>query len=193
MQRTDIINRLIKHFDYKKYLEIGVRFPESNFNKIDIEYKRGIDPNYPNQNVYHMTSDEYFCTDNVENFDIIFIDGLHTDEQVDKDIKNSLNILNDNGTIVLHDCNPPTINHQPSDGSWNGTVWKSFVKLRCSRTDLEMMVVDADWGCGIVRRGKQSLYKNDPQLQLEYEYFNIYRKEILNLISIEQFEKKYPV
>ena len=34
MKRTDIINHLIKKNDYKRYLEIGVRNPDENLNKI---------------------------------------------------------------------------------------------------------------------------------------------------------------
>ena len=52
-----------------------------------------------------MTSDEFF-EQNKEKFDIVFIDGLHHSEQVYKDILNSLNILNEDGTIICHDMNP---------------------------------------------------------------------------------------
>ena len=50
-----------------------------------------------------MTSDEYFSKFK-DKFDIIFIDGLHHYEQVKKDIFNSLEILNSNGIILMHDC-----------------------------------------------------------------------------------------
>ena len=58
-----------------------------------------------------MTSDEFF-SQNKETFDLIFIDGLHIHEQVLKDIDNSLNVLNENGVILLHDCLPAKIWHQ---------------------------------------------------------------------------------
>jgi|GEM_PF-4350874 hypothetical protein len=35
---------------------------------------------------------------------------------------------------------------------WNGTTWCGFVNLRATRPDLEMCVIDIDWGCGIVRQ-----------------------------------------
>lgn len=51
---------------------------------------------------YKMTSDEYFskCTDL---FDLIFLDGWHQYDQTKKDIKNSLNHLNQDGIIACHD------------------------------------------------------------------------------------------
>ncbi len=71
-----------------------------------------------------------------------FIDGLHTEEQVDKDVENSLKHLSPNGTIMLHDCNPPTEWHQRSyedfcsnPCEWNGTCWRSVVKLK-QRSDI---------------------------------------------------------
>jgi predicted O-methyltransferase YrrM len=41
---------------------------------------------------------------NTKKFDIVFVDGLHIEEQSTKDIHNALKVLNENGTIVVHDC-----------------------------------------------------------------------------------------
>ena len=51
-------------------------------------------------------------------FDLIFIDGLHLANQVQKDIENSLKFIKDEGFIVLHDCNPPSEYHQREDYSY---------------------------------------------------------------------------
>ena len=107
--RYDIINHLIKHYNYSSYLEIGTRKTKDNFDKILIKKKECIDPKPLSKLItYRMTSDKAFEIIKKKNktFDIIFIDGLHLSEQVDIDIKNSLDILNDNGIIILHDCNP---------------------------------------------------------------------------------------
>ena len=45
-------------------------------------------------------------------YDVIFIDGLHLEKQVIKDIGHALQHLNKNGTIVLHDCKPGSKFHQ---------------------------------------------------------------------------------
>lgn len=188
MKRTDIINHLIKKNNYRRYLEIGVRDPESNLNLINIEHKDGVDPagrcNYP------MTSDDFFeqLDENVT-YDIIFIDGLHLDYQVEKDITNSLKHLNEGGTIVMHDCSPIKEEHQVEEyvigTTWNGTTWKAYVKFRMTDENLSMFVVDTDHGVGVITKGKQTLYpKSDI---LDFKLLNENRKEILNLITPEQF------
>ena len=120
--RIDIINFLSNRFDYKSYLEIGLRHPWECFDHINCELKDSVDPGYETDNniaKYKYTSDSFFSMldnslldkPNDYKWDIIFIDGLHTADQVERDIINSLNHLSDNGSIVLHDCNPPTEYH----------------------------------------------------------------------------------
>jgi len=202
MNRWDIINHLIQKNNYKNYLEIGVRWPNDTFNKINISHKDGVDPEPRGHEVnYPVTSDEFFELikghDKIK-YDIIFIDGLHLMEQVDKDIENSLNHLTDDGVIVMHDCNPITEFRQREEyevngefPSWNGTVWKSWVKLRCSRSDLEMSVVDSDEGCGVIKKGKQKVWdKESVEKCIEYSYLDKHRNDLLNLISVGEFHGK---
>lgn len=194
MKRFDIINSLIKKFDYKIYLEIGVRRAEDCFDKINVTDKDAVDPNPLSKKInYPMTSDEFF-KDNKKMYDIIFIDGLHQEYQVDIDIKESLKILNEEGTIVIHDCNPASKHRQTetsNGGSWNGTVWKSFVKLRFTNPNLNMFTINTDQGCGIVRRGVQEvLDQNKYKYFWTYPIFVRYRKLFLNLISPEEFTKR---
>ena len=60
--RSHIINHLIEKYDCKNYLEIGVRKPHRNFDKIKIENKVGVDPapKTTNKNIYIGTSDDFF-------------------------------------------------------------------------------------------------------------------------------------
>jgi len=188
MKRTDIINHLIKKNNYKRYLEIGVRNPDENLNKITVEHKDGVDPagncNYP------IPSDDFFNQLDIDvKYDIIFIDGLHLDYQVEQDITNSLKHLNQGGTIVMHDCNPIKEEHQVEEyvvgKTWNGTTWKAYVKFRMTDENLSMCVVDTDHGVGIINKGKQTLYpKSDV---LNFKLLDENRKEILNLITPEKF------
>lgn len=202
-KRYDLINYLIEQFGYQSYLEIGVRNQADCFDRVKCGYKESIDPNPRSGTVvtYRMTSDEAFALihQKEQTYDIIFIDGLHLEEQVDRDIVNSLQALNENGTLVMHDCNPPNKFMQREkfevNGKfppWNGTVWKSYVKLRF-REDLEVRVVDTDWGCGIVRRGKQQVYAENflPTVHLTYQFLDWDRKNLLNLISVEEFYQKF--
>jgi hypothetical protein len=186
MKRYDIINHLINLFGYKSYLEIGVKDPRKNFNRIKIGDKEGVDP--AGKCKYVMTSDEFFSK-NEKSYDIIFIDGLHRDYQVYEDINNSLNFLKTNGTIVVHDCNPARESYQTEEfngGRWTGTVWKAWVFLRATRSDLSMAVVDCDYGVGIIQSGFQRPL-NIKKQNVNYQYLRKRRKKILNLISPEQF------
>lgn len=81
---------------------------------------------------YCLTSDEFFEL-NKSTFDLIFIDRLQHNDQVYRDIINSLNCLNEHGTIVVHDCNPENEASQivpQQEEIWTGDVWRAWVKLR---------------------------------------------------------------
>jgi hypothetical protein len=194
MTRTDIINNFIQKFGYKSYLEIGTQNPNGNFNQIDIKNKYSVEPFPPsglNANDYSFvgTSDQYFDFISPDTkFDIIFIDGLHHYQQVLKDIENSLNHLSENGTIVCHDCLPTTEKMQERDdhgGEWTGDVWKAIAKLRVETIDLDIKVVDTDYGCGIIRRGTNIPYVTNENYKT-YTFFNSNKQELMNVISKEQ-------
>ena len=199
MNKYEIMNKIIKKYDYVNYLEIGVRHPDGNFNLIDIEHKDGVDPVPMGDNGevnYPITSDEFFefIKNHDIKYDLIFIDGLHLYEQVLKDISNSLNHLTDNGTIVLHDCNPITEARQVDEydgySAWNGTTWKAWVEYRCKRDDLDMFVIDADEGCGVIRKGSQEVWDKAPLNKcIQYSYLENNRNKLLNLINLTEFEK----
>ena len=201
MTRIDIINTLITKHNYKTYLEIGVRNPNDCLNHINCDLKHGVDPgvegDYPV--TFNMTSDEFFHI-NTSTYDIIFIDGLHIDEQVERDIINSLNVLSKNGTIVLHDCNPPQIHHAREDygdhstsagGNWNGTTWKAIVKVRSEINDIYTSVVDTDWGVGIIQKSETPNMIVNDNPYFSYNKFSENRKHYLNLISPEEFFYQY--
>ena len=193
MKRTDIINKLIKFHGYQSYLEIGVD-DGINIKAINIAEKTGVDPD-PKTKIYYpeiisTTSDDFFKNNN-KTFDIIFIDGLHHADQVYKDIYNSLHFLNSGGTIVLHDMLPtdegmlavPRI-----QSVWTGDCWQAFVTVRSENKDLAMQVVNTDFGCGIICKGKQELisYK-----KLDYSSFVANKQEWMNIISVDDFNKKF--
>ena len=207
MTRTDILNYLAKKNNAQTYLEIGVRIAKHNFDKINIKNKIGVDPGVEGvaEATHIMTSDVFFEKNN-EFFDIIFIDGLHEATQVERDINNSLKFLTPNGYIVCHDLNPLIEGHQlplddtrrklfvkeqkekgnPSYGAWNGDCWKAWVKFRTTAKDLEMFVVDTDYGCGVLKRGHQKTI-NTTEQDMNFLNFEKNKKEWLNLISVNEF------
>lgn len=207
--RFDIINFLIKNFNREThYLEIGVRNPEVNFDKINSVNKYSVDPCIELKNVpvdFIMTSDTFFKKLNNNEvlsskikFDVIFIDGLHLAEQVHRDISNSLRFLKDDGFIVMHDCNPPSEYHasenysyrlSPAKDYWNGTTWKAFVKFRENK-EYYSCCIDTDWGVGVISKrinlGKSSCIANP---FYEFNTLDLNRKESLNLMSFDRFKE----
>jgi hypothetical protein len=213
LSRTEIINRLIQATKKENsvYLEIGVRNPADNFNHICAEKKYSVDPGIEfeaNPVDFKLTSDAFFeqlktgkIRDKNLLFDVIFIDGLHTAEQVYKDILNSLDFIQPNGFIVLHDCNPPSEWHaretyayeiSPAMNYWNGTTWKGYVKA-LEIAGISGCCVDSDWGVGILSK---SMDFGQPEKIAnpfyEFTVFDADRKQQLNLISIDRFEELFP-
>ena len=189
MTRTDIINKFIEKYNYKSYLEIGVQ-AGVNFRQVNIADKTGVDPDPKSAATIHKTSDDFFMT-NEKKFDIIFIDGLHLEEQVIQDCLNSLNCLNYGGVIIWHDCLPTTEHMQVREmhnGAWTGDVWKGWCHFRAF-PDLEMFVVDTDYGCGVMRKGTQEgIFINADEMTWN-EYKENY-KEWLNVINVDEFLKR---
>ena len=147
VQKVHNINHLIKTNKFTKYLEIGVDDPAGNFHQVICEHKHSVDPcfEFKTDDVdFKNTSDDFFeLLDNDKldlpkdyKWDVVFVDGLHISDQVERDINNALNHLSPNGFILVHDGNPPSINHAREDyhigngnrAPWNGTVWK-YIQL----------------------------------------------------------------
>lgn len=204
MQRFDIINHFIEKHNFTNYLEIGV-FDGSCIKNIKATHIDGVDPGHegivhPMVN-YPLTSDGFFelIKNNPEiKYDIIFIDGLHESDQVDRDILNSLKHSIDNGIITMHDCNPPTRQHaQVPRGQqieWNGDTYKSFLKSRINNPQHKHFVIDDDWGVGVIlkNQGDNPIDKHELQQGIDsWDYFNLNRTKLLNIISVDEFKNTY--
>lgn len=193
--RTALINHLARVHGLRSCLEIGVR-SGANYAKLEFADKTGVDPDPAAQADFVMTSDEYFDRHCDRQFDLVFVDGLHTGDQVRRDIENALAHLSPDGFVLAHDLNPPTAFHAREvyevDGKfppWNGTSWQGYAQLRRTRDDLEMCVVDTDWGVGVIRRGSQQTIDCPVET---YDDLDRNRREILNLISVREFLERHP-
>ena len=221
MNREIVIQKIIDSIKAKRYLEIGV-FQGTTFQKIRCSRKVAVDPQFKislrskcryilrniGSKYREMTSNEYFARyKNKIPFDVAFIDGLHSYGQSLIDVMKTLDALGPDGVIVMHDCNPPTASAaQPADswehansmnlpgwtGAWNGDVWKTIVKLRSTRKDLQIFVLDCDYGLGIITRGtpETMLDISDEKIdRLSYEDLVSNRQKWLNLKPVEYLEK----
>jgi hypothetical protein len=157
----DVINNLLaSRAQPRAYLEIGVAQGEC-FQAIDAEHKLGVDPNSHYNGsagvVLAKASDTYFkenlSADFVEEFDVIFVDGLHTYEQSLRDAVNAYACLKDGGYLVMHDC-VPVDEHSASPewvtGTWMGEVWKTAAYIQ--RQTGRLFVHSFDCGVGVVQK-----------------------------------------
>lgn len=190
MIHDEIINLLITKFGYTSYLEIGTQNC-TNYNKIICKNKVGVDPD-PKRiflGVVRATSDEFFSNNSML-FGIIFIDGDHNADQVYRDIVNSLGCLKHNGTIVCHDMNPENEEMQEVPRRvkiWTGDSWKAWVRLEMK--GVEKFVIDTDFGVGIIRPKEGIKINYDQSMQeLSYQDLEKSRKNLLNLISVQEFK-----
>ena len=182
--RTSLINLLLATNSASRYLEIGCA-DNTNFDAVIAEQKVGIDPGAGG--THRMTSDEFFAGYASEPFDLIFIDGLHTYEQVAKDIRNSLRFLHHGGWILLHDMLPRDWleEHVPrlQDYYWTGDVWK--VGFELAQTDgVEFKIFKIDFGVGVLRTLMRNVRVPDLANELgdkrfPYLYENVHRLPIV--------------
>tara|TARA_Y100000590_G_C15336770_1_gene869877 strand:+ start:16 stop:735 length:720 start_codon:yes stop_codon:yes gene_type:complete len=190
--RKKIVQETIERKKYKSYLEIGC-FDDELFNHVNCEKKVGVDP-YTGGTL-RKTSDDFFL-ENKENFDCIFIDGLHHYKQVKKDIDNSLNYLNDDGIIFVHDCLPNNVFDQAiprCQYDWKGDVWKAIVECR-TIDQIDTYTCYADMGIGtILKRTNKNKLKIDivdfSKLKFS-DYFNNY-KEYMNVVDYNELKNLF--
>ena len=189
--RLEIVSEIIKKKKFSTYLEIGC-FDNQLFNQINID-KTGVDP-FKGGNI-KLKSDQFFKI-NKKKYDCIFIDGLHTYEQVKKDIVNSINCLNENGIIFIHDCLPNNVYEQNVPRStyiWNGDVWKAIVEMR-TKEDFQTYTINADYGIGVILKKKnQNLLKiNETNFKkLKFKDFFYNYKKWMNIIEYEEFKNLF--
>jgi hypothetical protein len=186
--RQAFINKSLNKFKNPKYLEIGV---DKNlvFNCIPLKMsdKYGVDPK--NGGNFKMTSDDFFLKNKDIKFDVIFIDGLHHYEQCQKDTINSINSLNKNGIIFIHDLLPQNkleeFVPQKQYSAWKGDVWKVAVELKNS-LNCTFKIINIDSGIGILKVHQNFQYKIMPELKdLRYDSFLKYYSK-LDIINSEE-------
>lgn len=213
MDREHVILQLMREKNLKNYLEIGV-FNGHIFFRVKSNFKLAVDPEfrfttgrkilktiinpYNRYNRYfEKPSDDFFTDDapkvlNGKKIDLALIDGMHEFDYALRDVENTLGYLNQQGIIVMHDCNPLTADAACSfadwkarnfTGTWNGDVWKTILQLR-TRPDINVFVLDCDHGLGVVtydKPEKQLHFTPEQIAAFTFEDLDKNRTEWLNL------------
>lgn len=189
MNRIGLIQGIFQKTKFQNYLEIGCSKGLS-FLPIKAKNKTAVDPFFQikikhkvkwyikeptnfNNTFFEEESDTFFLNrkahlENLGKLDVVLVDGLHTFRAALNDVLNSLNYLNKDGIIIMHDCYPshkasaaptklyPTLEEQKAIEGWTdewcGDVWKSIVYMRKHLSDvIDVCVINTDYGLGIVR------------------------------------------
>jgi len=84
------------------------------------------------------------------------------------------------------------INPPGFTGIWNGDVWKTIVYLRAARKDLNVFVLDCDFGLGIITKEPPEnilKYSADEVHNLSYDDLSKNRKTMLDLKEVTFLQK----
>ena len=185
--RIAVINLLCTGQRCENYLEIGCHTNEC-FDAVIARNKIGVDPE--RGGTHRLTSDQFFAEYGGVKFDIIFIDGNHTYDQVRRDLINSLRHISVGGWIVLHDMFPRNWleEHVPWIISplWMGEVWKVGFELARS-PEIDFKILKIDHGVGVVRITKENPSIPDLGTELRGERFR-YFYENIHLLPILDYE-----
>ncbi len=191
---TQLINALIEKYSLKSYLELGVNVPAYNFSQIKCESKVGVDPCLSttynvNSFLVGCTSDYFFETQKDRYFDkvdLVFIDGDHAAEQVEKDFENSLKCLSEKGFIVIHDVLPE--NEQGTliprqTRKWWGTVYKFAMNIG-QYQDIDYKTFEIDEGCMLVWKDPGYVNKSyRPKYEETFERYIDSCMQAMNVVS----------
>ncbi|MGB3514316.1 MAG: glycosyltransferase 61 family protein [Microcoleaceae cyanobacterium] len=149
ISRSDRLNKLASINQSSRYLEIGVS-KGITFNAVNITNKVAVDPQFRlNKNKYatekvvflEVSSDEFFrsYTEKFKPFDLIYLDGLHTFEQIFRDFCASVACGHSKTIWLIDDTCPGSYAQAQAslnrcrqiqkfsgekDGSWMGDVFK---------------------------------------------------------------------
>lgn len=195
MFRYDVVNAVAERIGARRYLEIGVQRGEA-FRQIRVTEKVGVDPDPGAPATVTLTSDRYFASiPPSDQFDLVFVDGLHHADQVLVDIGNALRHLSPGGAIVVHDCDPPNEmagRREMCRGCWCGDVWRGWLRARLLYPELYCAVVDTDLGCGVMLPRSfadpvPAPYDVDTPDSIDWTEYRSRRAEYLNLITVDQF------
>ena len=169
MTRTETINRLIQENGYESYLEIGLG-DGRNFRSVKCDYKVGIDPEFKDKkpidekgnlhDIVGLTSDSFFDTWKSDSFDLIFIDGLHHADQVEKDIVNAWNCLNKGGAILIHDIKPhdEAMTIVPREQKiWTGDVFRAWHGFKETYPKIKTEYIEETYGLGLIWKSRHKV------------------------------------
>lgn len=132
-------------------------------------------------------------------FDLICLDPYHEYKESIGSFTLLLPLLNENGILISHDCNPPNFscaNHKYKLGEWCGVTYATFVEIAYNNPNFYYAVINNDYGLGIISKNKinfvEKIKNNEKQLiflnlfrETKYEEaYNYFKKNIIDLVNL---------
>jgi hypothetical protein len=144
------VNALARQLGSRRYLEIGV-LHGTTFRGVEIAERTAVDPGFgfdtnelanESTRFFRQTSDTFFVNEPMSpQYDVVLIDGMHTFEQVVRDLSNVLLRTHQRSVIILDDTVPDDVYSTVKDGAasydyrkldtapargWQGDVYKAL-------------------------------------------------------------------
>ena len=189
MIKGQAIKRIVESLQAEVYVEVGValggNFVQQPMPPLglkiavspDVAQAKYVDTSDTRNCMLPLLSDDFFRLWQIPlrrmGVDVVFIDGNHTWQQSEKDVRNVLECLTDDGVIILHDSSPltklmaePAQTHEhfkkahPGESHcWCGDVWKAILCLRSlpEFEHVDLFNLDIVTGLTIVTRCKRVL------------------------------------
>lgn len=205
--RSEVIQVFLDTFDAPYYLEIGVE-RGNTFHAVQAAFKVAVDPEFKFEvaqfetdvaNYHEVQSDTYFgsIAQSNDQFDVIYLDGLHTLEQTLRDLLNAVNHLKPDGVIIIDDVWPSSfvaalreleehkiVRKQLNEDShaWMGDVYKLLYFIDSFFQQFTMNIINDNYGQAIMWRQKR-------QDVIDRQLLDISLKTFDRLILDEHFAK----
>jgi hypothetical protein len=216
--KTDIVHYLSKLRNYRSYLEICTPTTGNSFGKINqshfdvchrlmyrcpVHFSDGlkIDFRSPGSDIEGCVAE---IRRNGLRYDIVLVDPWHEYETSFRDIALGTSLLTDFGSIVIHDCDPPTdgiISPQFVSGSWCGLTFIAYLDFLAQNSGFRYCTVDTDFGCGLIQkhynysnkvltdtfhfREKWWTVRDDPHAA--FRFIKSFRYSVLRLVHVDDF------
>ena len=173
LTKAEIVGRLAARQDYRHYLELctpttGLFYGDVHRSRFDIchrlmyrcpdDFTDGMAIEYRSAGVDIAECLERILRDHVR-YDIVLVDPWHDYDTSFRDLTEAFGLIPAGGTLVVHDCLPPTEDSTNPDGVWDpiaggwaGLTHRAYVDFVLRRSDLTFYTIDTDWGCGVIRK-----------------------------------------
>ena len=219
-RKFHLMNELAHFHGYSSILEISTPTSGGTYNQLDqsrFRVRRRLSYLAPDDwtdeapvDYRSNDLDTSACIDQIHaqgmRFDVVFIDACHEYQSTRRDLQNALNLVNSGGIIVLHDCLPDDEAKATPlrlKRSWYGVTYKAFLDALIAHNDLWYCTVDADYGCGMIRRSpKTHLYKRACDIKefnirawdsagnnftKAYQVYDSSKYDLMNIVTVDEF------